>query len=323
MAELTNLSEADVLALAKAADEGTELAPTLSQVEAVTETKETASGDTLETPATPETTETKSTSNDVVTDEVPKTETVSTKSSLTTQSDESKSESASEKKPTRYEKAKSRLEKEWEDVRAEKARIKAEREQIEAERARKTPETPQGETKSGSRKFSAEDYREAAKSYRDEGRDDLAKLAENKASEIEVEYRKEQEENVKGELKSAWDKNLYEEVEANPDLKDSSTKLYKAVSEMLQNHAILRNYPAGIKDAVGIAKIRLKAESASDLEKKVAKYESELAQLRKATTPASGQPSAPARQKQFHELSSNEQEKELLRMAAEADRMGV
>jgi hypothetical protein len=319
MAELTNLSEADVLALAKAADEGTELAPTLSQVEAVTETKETASGDTLETPATPETTETKSTSNDVVTDEVPKTETVSTKSSLTTQSDESKSESVSEKKPTRYEKAKSRLEKEWETLRAEKAKLQAEREAAQASVGKAAAQEKQTST----RKFSAEDYREAAKSYRDEGRDDLAKLAENKASEIEVEYRKEQEENVKGELKSAWDKNLYEEVEANPDLKDSSTKLYKAVSEMLQNHAILRNYPAGIKDAVGIAKIRLKAESASDLEKKVAKYESELAQLRKATTPASGQPSAPARQKQFHELSSNEQEKELLRMAAEADRMGV
>ena len=319
MAELTNLSEADVLALAKAADEGTDSAPTLSQVEAVTETKETASGDTSETPATPETTEIKSTSDDVVTDEVPKTETVSTKSSLTTQPDESKSESASEKKPTRYEKAKSRLEKEWETLRAEKAKLQAEREAAQAS----VGKTASQEKQTPTRKFSAEDYREAAKSYRDEGRDDLAKLAENKAGEIEVEDRKEQEEKVKGELKSAWDKNLYEEVEANPDLKDSSTKLYKAVSEMLQNHAILRNYPAGIKDAVGIAKIRLKAEAASDLEKKVAKYESELAQLRKATTPASGQPSAPARQKQFHELSSNEQEKELLRMAAEADRMGV
>ena len=319
MAELTNLSEADVLALAKAADEGTEPAPTLSQVEAVTETKETASGDTSEPPATPETTEIKSTSDDVVTDEVPKTETVSTKSSLTTQPDESKSESASEKKPTRYEKAKSRLEKEWETLRAEKAKLQAEREAAQASVGKAAAQ----ETKTSTRKFSAEDYREAAKSYRDEGRDDLAKLAENKAGEIEVEDRKEQEEKVKGELKSAWDKNLYEEVEANPDLKDSSTPLYKAVSEMLQNHAILRNYPAGIKDAVGIAKIRLKAEAASDLEKKVAKYESELAQLRKATTPASGQPSAPAKQKQFHELSSNEQEKELLRMAMEADRMGV
>lgn len=318
MAELKEVSELDMLKLAAAADAGLETIPEDKPTEEA-KTTETSSGDTSETPATPETTEIKSTSDDVVTDEVPKTETVSTKSSLTTQPDESKSESASEKKPTRYEKAKSRLEKEWETLRAEKAKLQAEREAAQASVGKAASQEKQTPT----RKFSAEDYREAAKSYRDEGRDDLAKLAENKAGEIEVEDRKEQEEKIKGELKSAWDKNLYEEVEANPDLKDSSTKLYKAVSEMLQNHAILRNYPAGIKDAVGIAKIRLKAESASDLEKKVAKYESELAQLRKATTPASGQPSAPARQKQFHELSSNEQEKELLRMAAEADRMGV
>ena len=318
MAELKEVSELDMLKLAAAADAGLETIPEDKPTEEA-ETTETSSGDISETPATPKTTETKSTSDDVVTDEVPKTETVSTKSSLTTQPDESKSESASEKKPTRYEKAKSRLEKEWETLRAEKAKLQAEREAAQASVGKTAPQ----EKQTSIRKFSAEDYREAAKSYRDEGRDDLAKLAENKAGEIEVEDRKEQEEKVKGELKSAWDKNLYEEVEANPDLKDSSTKLYKAVSEMLQNHAILRNYPAGIKDAVGIAKIRLKAEAASDLEKKVAKYESELAQLRKATTPASGQPSAPAKQKQFHELSSNEQEKELLRMAMEADRMGV
>ena len=319
MAELKEVSELDMLKLAAAADAGLETIPEDKPTEEA-KTTETSSGDISETPATPKTTETKSTSDDVVTDEVPKTETVSTKSSLTTQSsDESKSESASEKKPTRYEKAKSRLEKEWETLRAEKAKLQAEREAAQAS----VGKTASQEKQTSTRKFSADDYREAAKSYRDEGRDDLAKLAENKAGEIEVEDRKEQEEKVKGELKNAWDKNLYEEVEANPDLKDSSTKLYKAVSEMLQNHAILRNYPAGIKDAVGIAKIRLKAEAASDLEKKVAKYESELAQLRKATTPASGQPSAPARQKQFHELSSNEQEKELLRMAAEADRMGV
>ena len=318
MAELKEVSELDMLKLAAAADAGLETIPEDKPTEEA-KTTETSSGDTSETPATPETTEIKSTSDDVVTDEVPKTETVSTKSSLTTQPDESKSESASEKKPTRYEKAKSRLEKEWETLRAEKAKLQAEREAAQAS----VGKTASQEKQTPTRKFSAEDYREAAKSYRDEGRDDLAKLAENKAGEIEVEDRKEQEEKVKGELKNAWDKNLYEEVEANPDLKDSSTKLYKAVSEMLQNHAILRNYPAGIKDAVGIAKVKLKAESASDLEKKVAKYESELAQLRKATTPASGQPSAPAKQKQFHELSSNEQEKELLRMAMEADRMGV
>ena len=324
MAELNNPTEAEVLALARAADEGVDYTPApVASVETSGTESETASGDNSEQPATPETTETKSTSIDAVTDEVPETETVSTKSSLTEQSDEPKSESASEeKKPSKYQRAQSRLAKEWDDVKAERARLQAEREALEAAKTAKASQvSPEAETKGNSRKFSAEDYREAAKSYRDEGRDDLAKLAENKASEIEVEDKKAFEQKVQTEMKSAWDKNLMEEVDSNPELKDSSTPLYKAVSQLLQQHAILRNYPAGIKDAVGLAKMHLKAEAASGLEKKIAQYESELTRLRKATTPANSQPSAPARQKQFHEMSSKEQEMELLKMAAEADRV--
>ena len=318
MADSMEVTELDMLKLAAAADAGLETIPK-DEPEVKAETEVNSSGDNEQTPAPADEAEkTKLEASDEVSSTKEKSE--EDKSSLTTQSSEDKSESASEKKPTRYEKAKSRLEKEWEDVRAEKARIKAEREQIEAERARKTSEAPQGETKTGSRKFSSEDYREAAKSYRDEGRDDLAKLAENKASEIEVEDKKAFEQKVQTEMKSAWDKNLLEEVEANPELKDSNSNLYKAVSEMLQNHAILRNYPAGIKDAVGIAKVKLKAESASDLSKKVAEYEKELSQLRKATTPASGQPKGPAKTKAFHELTLDEQERELMKMASEVDR---
>jgi len=321
MADSNNLTEADVLAMAQAADEGRDFSPTPKEDEKAkveTPALDKASGDNEQEPAPVEKAEKQTETSDEVSSTKEKSK--EDKSSLTTQSSEDKSESASEKKPTRYEKAKSRLEKEWEDVRAEKARIKAEREQIEAERARKTSETTQSETNASSRKFSAEDYREAAKSYRDEGRDDLAKLAEQKASDIEVEDRKEIEQKTQTELKSAWDKNLLEEVEANPELKDSSSTLYKAVSEMLQNHAILRNYPAGIKDAVGIAKVKLQAESASDLSKKVAEYEKELSQLRKATTPASGQPKGPAKTKAFHELTLDEQERELMKMASEVDR---
>ena len=325
MAESNNLTEADILAMAQAADEGREYNPTPKEDEkpkAETPEPEKASGDTEQTPAPAEKAETKQEASSEVSATEGKSE--EAKSSLTTQPSEDKSESASEqKKPTRYEKAKGRLEKEWEDVRAEKARLKAEREAIEQAKAQREASQSGSEApKAGSRRFSADDYREAAKSYREEGRDDLAKLAETKATEVEAEERKEIEQKTQADLKSAWDKNLLEEVEANPDLKDSNSSLYKAVSEMLQNHAILRNYPAGIKDAVGIAKIRLQAETASDLKKKVAEYERELAQLRKATTPASSQPSGPAKTKAFHELSLDEQERELMRMAGEVDRNG-
>jgi hypothetical protein len=311
--------------MAQAADEGRDFNPIPKEDEkakAETPAPEKASGDTDQKPATDEKAETKQEASSEVSATEEKSE--EAKSSLTTQPSEDKSESASEqKKPSRYEKAKGRLEKEWEDVRAEKARLKAEREAIEQAKAQREASQPGSETpKTGNRRFSADDYREAAKSYREEGRDDLAKLAETKATEVETEERKEIEQKTQTELKSAWDKNLLEEVEANPDLKDSNSSLYKAVSEMLQNHAILRNYPAGIKDAVGIAKIRLQAETASDLKKKVAEYERELAQLRKATTPASSQPSGPAKTKSFSELSLDEQERELMRMAGEVDRNG-
>jgi colicin import membrane protein len=325
MADSNNLTETDILAMAQAADDGREYNPIPKEDEkakAETPAPEKASGDTDQPPATDENAETKQEASSEVSATEEKSE--EAKSSLTTQPSEDKSESASEqKKPSRYEKAKGRLEKEWEDVRAEKARLKAEREAIEQAKAQRETSQPSSETpKTGNRRFSADDYREAAKSYREEGRDDLAKLAETKATEVEAEEQKESQARVQGQLKKAWDENLLKEVEANPELKDSGSKLYKAVSEMLQNHAILRNYPNGINDAVGIAKVKLKAEAASDLEKKVAEYERELAQLRKATTPASGQPSGPAKTKAFHELSLDEQERELMRMAGEVDRNG-
>ena len=314
MADSMEVTELDMLKLAAAADAGLETVPK-DEPKEKTETEVNSSGDNEQTPAPAEKAEkTKPEASDEVSATKEKSE--EAKSSLTTQSSEDKSESASEKKPTRYEKAKSRLEKEWETLRAEKAKLQAEREAAQASVGKAAAQEKQTST----RKFSAEDYREAAKSYRDEGRDDLAKLAEQKAGDIEVEDRKEVEQKTQTELKSAWDKNLLDEVEANPELKDSTSTLYKAVSEMLQNHAILRNYPAGIKDAVGIAKVKLQAESASDLSKKVAEYEKELSQLRKATTPASGQPKGPAKTKAFHELTLDEQERELMKMASEVDR---
>ena len=321
MADSTEVTELDMLKLAAAADAGLETVPK-DEPKVETKTEVTSSGDTEQKPAPAEEAETNKRG---ASDEVPASKEKSKEaSSLTEQPSENNSESASEqKKPTRYEKAKSRLEKEWDDVREEKARLKSERESIEQAKAqRETSQSGSEVQKTGNRRFSAEDYREAAKSYRDEGRDDLAKLAEQKSTEIESEDRKEVEQKTQAELKSAWDKNLLEEVDSNPDLKDSKSQLYKAVSEMLQNHAILRNYPAGIKDAVGLARQKLQAETASELQKKVAEYESELAQLRKATTPGSGQPTGPAKTKAFHELSLDEQERELMKMAGEADRNG-
>jgi hypothetical protein len=320
MADSNEMSELDLLKMAAALDAGLDKVPDdVESAPKIEESETPQAENTEEQPATPEAAETKQDASSDAPATKDKTE--EAKSSLTTQSDESKSGSEPEKKLSKYERAKERAKKEWDDIQAEKARIKAEREALEAAKAeREADKSRSEEATKGNRRFSSDDYRDAAKSYREEGRDDLAKLAEQKATEIEAEDQKSRQEKIQADLKKAWDENLYKEVEANPELKDSNTNLYKAVSQMLQAHAILRNYPSGINDAVAIAKWKLGADSASDLSKKVAEYERELAQLRKATTPASGQPSAPAKKKEFHQLSLADQEKELLRMAAEADR---
>lgn len=323
MAEVKELSEADVMAMAQAHDEGRDWQPPSDPAKAETKA-ETAQAETNEaSPALPTETETKTSSSEGAVDKEAKaTETTSTTSSLTT--DESKSDAASEnkeeRKPSRYERAKTRLAQGWEDLKAERAKLAAEREALQTKATQAGEKASSEAPKKSFRRFSAEDYREAAKSYRNDGNDEMAKAAEAKAAEIEDEDRKEAETRTQAELKSAWDQNLLKEVETNPELKDSSTKLYKAVSELLQQHAILRNYPAGISDAVGLAKLRLKAEAASDLEKRLKDAEAELGRLRKATTPAASQPSAPAKIKTFDELSSEEQGRELLKMAMEADR---
>jgi hypothetical protein len=319
MAEVKELSEADVMAMAQAHDEGRDWQPKDEPATAATEAK-TAQADSNEAPpALPTETETKTSSSEGAVDKEAKaTETTSTTGSLTT-SDETRPDAASEKterKPSRYERAKSRLEKEWDDLRAEKARFAAERETAQARDAQARQEA----AAKPARKYSAGDYRDAAKSYRDEGNDDMARAAEAKATEVEAEERAESEARTQAELKGAWDQNLLKEVEANPELRDSQTPLYKAVSELLQQHAILRNYPAGISDAVGLAKMRIRADAASGLEKRLKDAEAELGRLRKATTPAASQPSAPAKIKTFDEMTSEEQGQELLRMAMEADR---
>ena len=322
MAEVKELSEADVMAMAQAHDEGRDWQPP-GEPATAEQKAETAQAENNEAPpALPTETETKTSSSEgAVEKEAQATETTSTTSSLTT-TDEPRPDAASgkeERKPSRYERAKTRLEKEWEDLRAEKARFAAERE-AQSKAAQAGAQASQETPKKSSRRFSAEDYREAAKSYRNDGNDDMARAAEAKATEVETEERAEAEARTQAELKGAWDQNLLKEVEANPELRDSQTPLYKAVSHLLQQHAILRNYPAGITDAVGLAKMHLKAEAASGLEKRLKDAEAELGRLRKATTPAASQPSAPARIKTFDEMTSEEQGKELLRMAMEADR---
>ncbi len=244
-------------------------------------------------------------------------------SSLTTTESESPVESSDKaKEPSKYEKLKNRQQKEWDAIQQAKAESKAEKERLERERQefmREREEARKADQERPAGKFDATDYRNAAKQFREEGREDLAEQADKRAQEVEKYEVQSQERKVKEMGEKAWNENLNRLVDKHPDLKDSNSNLHKKVAELLNSKAVLRQYPDGIVDAVEIAQLALKTDNSTGLADEVEKLRKENAEFKKRLQPGVGSPSTPAPKKQFKDLSSAEQGVELRRMAMEFD----
>ena len=244
-------------------------------------------------------------------------------SSLTTTESESPVESSDKaKEPSKYEKLKNRQQKEWDAIQQAKAESKAEKERLERERQefmRERDEARKADQERPAGKFDATDYRNAAKQFREEGREDLAEQADKRAQEVEKYEAQSQERKVKEMGEKAWNENLNRLVDKHPDLKDSNSSLHKKVAELLNSKAVLRQYPDGIVDAVEIAQLALKTDNSTGLADEVEKLRKENAEFKKRLQPGVGSPSTPAPKKQFKDLSSAEQGAELRRMAMEFD----
>ena len=244
-------------------------------------------------------------------------------SSLTTTESESPVESSDKaKEPSKYEKLKNRQQKEWDAIQQAKAESKAEKERLERERQefmREREEARKADQERPAGKFDATDYRNAAKQFREEGREDLAEQADKRAQEVEKYEVQSQERKVKEMGEKAWNDNLSRLVDRHPDLKDSNSSLHKKVAELLNSKAVLRQYPDGIVDAVEIAQLALKTDNSTGLADEVEKLRKENAEFKKRLQPGVGSPSTLAPKKQFRDLSVSEQGAELRRMAVEFD----
>jgi len=244
-------------------------------------------------------------------------------SSLTTTESESPVESSDKtKEPSKYEKLKNRQQKEWEAIQQAKAEAKAEKDRLERERQefiREREEARKADQERPVGKFDATDYRNAAKQFREEGREDLAEQADKRAQEVERYEVQQQERRVKEVGEKAWNDNLMKMVDKHPDLKDSNSVLHKKVADLLNTKSVLRQYPDGIVDAVEIAQLALKTDHSTGLADEVEKLRKENAEFKKRLQPGVGSPSTLAPKKQFKDLSSAEQGAELRRMAMEFD----
>ena len=244
-------------------------------------------------------------------------------SSLTTTESESPVESSDKaKEPSKYEKLKNRQQKEWDAIQQAKAEAKAEKERLERERhefMRERDEARKADQERPAGKFDATDYRNAAKQFREEGREDLAEQAEKRAQEVDKHEAQRQERNARELGEKAWNDNLSKMVDKHPELKDSNSSLHKKVADLLNTKAVLRQYPGGIVDAVEIAQLALKTDNSTGLADEVEKLRKENAEFKKRLQPGVGSPSTPAPKKQFKDLSVAEQGAELRRMAVEFD----
>ena len=237
----------------------------------------------------------------------------------------------SEEKPkskyTRAKKSQERANKSWkevnaakEELKAEQAKLAEERQQLEAKKADAFSEIQQ---RKEAAQFTPDDYEQIAKEYREEGRDDLAELALQKAQTARDTIQQQEVLNAQRTVMEQWEANLSQQVKDNPELKDQDSELYQYTSELLDRKKILATYPEGINDAVEAAKAFLKAKKADDLEAEVNRLKKEneelngKLQLNGTTVDQSG------RLESFDDMTAERQRSELLKMVKDHDQRGA
>lgn len=331
--------EADLRALAQAADAGQDTSEQISKLDA-----QLAGDDGKGTPAKSggEKADGAERANDKTskTDPKPGTETPSDQKHKTepaAKPDEKKT--GDEKKPedSAYRKAQAerqRREKTWKELEMERNAIRAEREQLEAAKreaaakaeAAQKPKDPLAE-------FSPEELERHAKAFERDGQYELA----DKARAAAAAKREAARQAPAGESAPAaataangspinretfladWKRNLAEVTAENPELKQQDSPLYKETAALIAEVPMLSRMADGVKHAVQIAKLRIEAGSVPGLKEKIGKLEAEIQTLRQATSLGGSSPENRGGPKDITQMSAAEAERELLALAQAAD----
>jgi len=220
-------------------------------------------------------------------------------------------EETSEEPSNREKKAEKRLNKGWDKLNADKAALKQEVEEFEAQKQQHTDD-----------QTSPDEYRELANQYTEDGEEELAKLAEEKAQEVEQRRQQKQvNEGFEG-VKDEWNSNLKDLQEQHPDLLEESD-LTHGVEAVLKQRPFLRGYPEGIQDAVAIAKSNLGDKQSMSLEKTNGDLKAEIEELKQQTSVTGSPPGREAAPKGPSEGSQEQIKGKLLDALQQADDSGA
>jgi hypothetical protein len=176
----------------------------------------------------------------------------------------------------------------------------------------------------------AETYDRLAKRYADEGNDEMAQAAQERADRLRrqtpvVHQPAAQAEQWKTpEFQQEWKRHTEELVAAEPALNDPQNPVLKAANTLLSDKNWAPYFlarPDGIRAAVEVARLVEKSARIDAIQKELADAKAENQRLTKLTSPRGSHPSAPPNgNKRLEDMSDSEAHDEIRRIAAAADR---
>ena len=210
----------------------------------------------------------------------------------------------------------------WKHINAEKEEIKRQREEllkVAEELKGRQADLDDGKAYRDEKGFTADDYETAAQRLKDEGDDDLASDAKERAKEVRTEADKSQQEREVKKQYSVFESKRQELMQKHEDLRDVNSDLTKAANAILQQYPSMANAD-GLEHAVNIAQLQMKAAGAEKSETQVKELTDKLNKLEKKMSVSGGFTSEKVDGgRSFDDLSEKEQEAHLLKAAANFD----
>ena len=229
---------------------------------------------------------------------------------------------AKEQPKSKWAKNEERKTSSWKQINAEKEEIKRQREEllkVSEELKGRQADLDDGKAYRDEKGFTAEDYENAAKRLTEEGDDDLASDAKERAEEVRTEAEKSQQEREVKKQMSAFESKRQELMQKHEDLRDVNSDLTKAANAILQQYPSMANAD-GLENAVKIAQLQMKAAGAEKSETQVKELTDKLNKLEKKMSVSGGFTSEKVDGgRSFDDLSEKEQEAHLLKAAMNFD----
>ena len=229
---------------------------------------------------------------------------------------------AEEQPKSKWAKNEERKTSSWKHINAEKEEIKRQREEllkVAEELKGRQADLDDGKAYRDEKGFTAEDYENAAKRLTEEGDDDLASDAKERAKEVRTEADKSQQEREVKKQHGAFESKRQELMQKHEDLRDVNSELTKAANAILQQYPSMANAD-GLEHAVNIAQLQMKAAGAEKSETQVEELTNKLNKLEKKMSVSGGFTSEKVDGgRSFDDLSEKEQEAHLLKAAMNFD----